>query len=206
MSEIKQLILIRHGETDWNISGRRNSFTDISMNAQGVKDVTKLAGYLKSTFPDAMMWSSPAKRAQETAAILSTALNRSYQTIPSAREINFGRFEGKTLEELGIEPEATYYQSWESGETVEGVESLEEAAFRAERVFDEIINNSNSNRSVLVSHGAFIRVLICAVALNVSPTAYPNLLIDNASVSVLRITKDRIRLSQLNNKCYLLLQ
>lgn len=203
MNEIKQLILVRHGETEWNITGRRNSFTDISMNEKGVRDVAKLAGYIKSAFPDAGIWSSPAKRAQESASIISADLDRSFQTLPDATEINFGRFEGKTMEELAVEPEAALYHAWEKGARIQGVESLDEAASRAKRVFDEIMNNDPSNRSILVSHGAFIRVLICVMAINVPPTAYPNLITDNASVSVLRITKQRIRLSQLNNRFYL---
>lgn len=203
MNEIKQLILVRHGETEWNITGRRNSFTDISMNEKGVRDVAKLAGYIKSAYPDASIWSSPAKRAQESASIISADLDRSFQTLPDATEINFGRFEGKTMEELAVEPEAALYHAWEKGARIQGVESLDEAASRAKRVFDEIMNNDPSNRSILVSHGAFIRVLICVMAINVPPTAYPNLITDNASVSVLRITKQRIRLSQLNNRFYL---
>lgn len=204
MSETKQLILIRHGETDWNITGRRNSFTDISMNEQGTKEVTQLAEYIKRSFPDAKFWCSPAKRAQETAAILTHALNTDFQTMPEAGEINFGPFEGRTLEELGIEPEATQYQAWENGARVEGAEALEDAASRAKRVFDEIVNHNHANQSILVSHGAFIRVLICVTAIYAPPTAYPNLKLDNASVSVLQITEKRVRLSQLNNRCYLL--
>lgn len=203
MSELKQLILIRHGETDWNVTGRRNSFTDISMNEQGEKEVTQLAEYVKHAFPDAKIWCSPAKRAQETAVIVSRALDTEFLTIPEAVEINFGRFEGKTLDELEVEPEATQYQAWENGAFIEGAEALGDVASRAKRVFDEIVNHNHANRSILVSHGAFIRVLICVTAMNASPTAYPHLKTDNASISMLQISKKRIRLAQLNNKCYL---
>jgi len=204
MNEIKQLILIRHGATDWNITGRRNSFTDISMNEGGRTEVTRLAEYLKLAFPEAKVWASPAKRAQETATIIANALVTSFETIPDATEVNFGRFEGKTPEELDVEPEAIHYRAWENGELVEGVESLDEAAHRAKRVFDEITSSKNANHDILISHGAFIRVLICVMAIHASPASYPNLLMDNGSISILRITKKRIRLSQLNNKCYLI--
>ncbi len=68
----------------------------------------------------------------------------------------------------------------------------------------KVLNLWTEAANILVSHGAFIRVLICVMAIHASPASYPNLLIDNASISILRITKKRIRLSQLNNKCYLI--
>lgn len=203
MDKNKLLILIRHGATDWNLPGRLNSFTDISLNKQGVDEVTKLAKYIKFTFPSAQIWASPAKRAQETATIISRALSTSFEILSDAREVNFGRFEGKTPMELNNEPDATQFQAWENGLFVEGVESFADAANRANRVFDTIVADNKSDQYILVSHGAFIRVLICAIALNLPPTSYRSLVVDNASISTLQITDKRIRLYQLNNKCYL---
>lgn len=203
MDEKKLLILIRHGATDWNIPGRLNSYTETSINRQGVEEVTKLAEYLKLIFPSARIWSSPAKRAQETATIVSKALHTGFDILSDAKEVNFGRFEGKTPKELDVEPDATLFQAWEKGSFVEGVESFADAAIRAERVFDDIVGENNSNQSILVSHGAFIRVLICAKALNIPPTSYRSLVVDNSSVSILQITEKRIRLYQLNNNSYL---
>jgi phosphoserine phosphatase len=203
MNDTKHLILIRHGATDWNLPGRLNSFTDNPLNQQGISEVKKLAKYIKSSFPHATIWTSPLTRAQETAKIISDVLGVSVNTLSRATEINFGRFEGKTPKELDTEPEVTYFSAWESGQIVEGVESFDDAAIRAKQIYNEVIENGDSHQNILVSHGAFIRILICVKALNISPTSYRSLLVDNGSVSVLQITSKRIRLSQLNNKCYI---
>ena len=205
MNNTKYLILIRHGSTDWNLPGRLNSFTDNPLNQQGISDVKKLAKYIKSSFPHAKIWTSPLTRAKETAKIISDELESDVNILSSATEINFGRFEGKTPEELDTEPEATYFRAWESGQSIEGVETFEEAAVRATQIYNEVVENGDLSQNIIVSHGAFIRVLICVKALNIPPTSYRSLVVDNASVSVLQITSKRIRLSHLNNKYYFLL-
>lgn len=81
---------------------------------------------------------------------------------------------------------------------MEGVEPLEAAATRARGVVRNLLADVESDTHILVSHGVFLRVLICAVALGCDPTLYRRLVIDNGGLSLLRADESGVRLVTLN--------
>lgn len=195
---MQQLVLVRHATTDWNLPGRLNSSTDNPLNARGAQEALLLTHYLRVSCPMAAVWSSPATRAQETAAAICQGRNNGYGKIDEAKEVDFGRFEGKTRQELIDTAEGALYETWEGGGEVDDVESLTNAGVRARSVLEHMRSESKSPQHILVSHGVFLRVFICVNALTIAPTAYRKLVVDNASVSLLRIDGDGFRVALLN--------
>ena len=78
-------------------------------------------------------------------------------------------------------------------------EPLADVGTRAARVFSAMLTSTDAIDQILVTHGVFIRVLLCVAVLGLEPTAYRRLVVDNASITVVRADQDGLRLSLLNS-------
>lgn len=94
-----ELILIRHGETDWNVEKRLQGHHDITLNAEGERQARALAQRLKADSFDAI-YSSDLQRAYLTAQAIATACDKPIQKETGLRERCFGAFEGFLHPEL----------------------------------------------------------------------------------------------------------
>ena len=95
-----RLILIRHGQTEKNISGKLHQAGDSEiLNKKGRKQMEKVALRIKAMSPQ-VIYSSTEKRAQESAKILSQELNIPMEIIEGMQERNWGDFSGKTWPEV----------------------------------------------------------------------------------------------------------
>lgn len=87
------LLLIRHGQTDWNVQGRYTGQSDIPLNEVGREQAQQAAAQLRHEPPDVIM-TSDLIRAYETAEIIAEACDIPVKTDPRLREINQGVWEG----------------------------------------------------------------------------------------------------------------
>jgi probable phosphoglycerate mutase len=94
-----RVLLVRHGETDWNVLTRLQGHTDIPLNAAGRRQADRLRLALQGEALDAV-YSSDLARAWDTARAVSEATDAPLQAEPALRERAFGAFEGLTYEEL----------------------------------------------------------------------------------------------------------
>ena len=94
-----RLLLVRHGETDWNAAGRIQGCTDTPLNARGRAQALALAGRLRDERPQ-RLYTSPPRRARETAAIVGAELALEPEPVEALREISFGVWEGCSWEEI----------------------------------------------------------------------------------------------------------
>ena len=92
------LLLVRHGETDWNAEGKLQGHTDRPLNAYGRRQAQTLAERFASESIDAL-YASDLSRARETAEILGAKLGLGVEVDPDLREKNWGNWEGLTSEE-----------------------------------------------------------------------------------------------------------
>ncbi|CAN5310852.1 histidine phosphatase family protein [soil metagenome] len=100
MSSACRLILVRHGETDWNVARRLQGHTDIALNERGERQAQAVGAALAHESIDAI-WSSDLARAHRTA--LCIAVHHAHLTVhlePLLRERGYGVFEGFRLDEL----------------------------------------------------------------------------------------------------------
>ncbi len=87
------LILVRHGQTDWNLEGRYQGGADVPLNATGREQAKRLAAELATTRIDAL-YSSPLRRALDTALAVARGRGLEVRRDPRLREIELGEWEG----------------------------------------------------------------------------------------------------------------
>lgn len=192
----QRIILIRHGQTEWNIDGRLNSSTDLNLSPQGRQDLTTIREVLSGVQIDRVI-SSPLLRAKETAQIV--APNLEIETDPRLVEVDFGPFEGKNPQDFSDNPLAESFRLWrQEPEPIipEGAEDFHDAARRGQDFLDSL--QPVEDTILVVSHGVFLRVLICGSILNCNPCFYRRLRIDNGRISVIQWEGKLPRLVQLN--------
>src|SRR5580698_10147809 len=119
-----QLWLIRHGETEWTLSGAHTGSTDIPLTDAGRRQALKLKQSLAGR-RFALVLASPLSRAQETCSL--AGFGRAAQIEPNLVEWRYGEYEGRTTAQ--IQAAAPNWLIWRSG--VPGGERIAEVAARA---------------------------------------------------------------------------
>jgi broad specificity phosphatase PhoE len=163
------ILLVRHGETDWNRERRIQGQSDPPLNELGRDQSRALAEALAGEHVDAV-YASDLSRARETAEILAAQLGLPVVVDPELRELHFGPWEGRTVEEL----EARYadaFGRWVSGGEAEweGGEMHAAMADRVRRAVRRIASTHAGGRILLVAHGGPVRVLL----MDAEGLAYP---------------------------------
>jgi broad specificity phosphatase PhoE len=144
-----ELLLVRHGETDWNAEGKLQGHTDRPLNDFGRRQAQALADRLAGESIDAV-YASDLSRARETAEILGAKLGLPVLVDPDLREKNWGNWEGLTSDErLHIEFE---------GETSEAHRD------RTLSAVQRIVERHPDGRIVVVTHGGSLRRIQAAVS------------------------------------------
>lgn len=186
-----RVFLVRHGETDWNVRGKLLSFTDEPINAHGETQAATLAGILAPIRWDQVV-SSPLARARRTAEVLLAANTGGAPTLvvdDRLREVDFGPFEGWTVEQLEADPVAATRRR--DGAQLEGIEPDDAVADRARAV----IHSLDPGGTVLVvGHGRMLRVLI-ATALGLPPSFARRLRMRNCSPAILELGAEPLLLA-----------
>ena len=96
-----RIYMARHGETDWNVERRIQGSTDIPLNENGIRQAYSLSNYLERQLCAedhslSSVFTSPLKRAKETAEIVGGELHLPVRVISGLEEMNFGVCEGKS--------------------------------------------------------------------------------------------------------------
>ena len=96
-----KLILVRHGETDWNKQRRVQGLSNLGLNETGRKQADALAQVLRKEKVDAI-YASPLRRARETAQAISRFHKVEVVTIDGLKELDVGEVDGMTYEEMKV--------------------------------------------------------------------------------------------------------
>jgi broad specificity phosphatase PhoE len=151
-----EIVVLRHGQTEWSRSGRHTGVTDLPLLPEGERQARALGRALAGrTFSE--VWASPrlrARRTAELAGLTPTAVD------DDLVEVDYGGYEGRTTadisDELGRE-----WSVWRDG-TVPGAtpgETLAEVGARADRVLDRARRLLADGDVALLAHGHVLRVL-----------------------------------------------
>jgi broad specificity phosphatase PhoE len=158
------LYLIRHGETDWNVQGRCQGFSDSPLNDTGRRQAEAIARCLSNVNFEAI-YSSTLKRAYETAHIIARYHGVSVSARDDLRELNQGDFEGLKLTEL-VEKHADFLERWfrdPADLKVPGGESLREMQARAWSTLQEIVDSHSEGNVAVVAHNLCNATLLCRI-------------------------------------------
>lgn len=153
------VILIRHGQTEWNQQRRMQGHSNSPLTAQGLRQAQLLGQRLAQMEFDAL-YCSDSGRAQQTAQCVAEATGHTIRTDPGLRERNFGVFEGLTREEM----EARYpddYARFKSRDVDFAMPRGESGvAFRQRAVecMNAILERHPQQQIVVVTHGLVLDV------------------------------------------------
>jgi broad specificity phosphatase PhoE len=153
MSVGTELWLVRHGETEWSLSGAHTSRTDIPLTDEGRRRAEKLRGYLKGTKFDAVLV-SPMQRALETCAI--AGFGDVAKIEDGLKEWDYGVYEGKTTKE--IQAEIPGWSVWK--DEIVGGENVDHVGERADEVIARALADApNGGKVALFAHAHILRIL-----------------------------------------------
>jgi probable phosphoglycerate mutase len=171
---LNEIWLVRHGETEWTVSKKHTSRTDIELTPAGENDARALAPVL-AQHSFAAVFTSPRQRARRTAelagfedAVLDDELV----------EVDYGEYEGRTSAD--IRKERPDWLLWRDGSP--GGESIEEVGARADRVRARI--EAVDGDVLLFGHGHFTRIL-AARLIELPPSEGSRLILNPGSLSII---------------------
>ena len=175
------ILLVRHSETEWSLSGQHTSRTDLPLLAEG-RPAAEALGRRLAGRSFALVLSSPMLRARETARL--AGLEDVAEITDDLLELGYGDYEGRTTAEIRVERPG--WDVWKDGSP--NGETLAEAAARADRV---IVRAESAGGDVaLFAHGHFLRIL-GARWLGLPPEAGALLALSTASLCDLGYERER---------------
>ena len=182
MGAMGQLIVIRHGETEWSRSSRHTGRTDVPLTPRGEAAAAALAPAL-SRLRVIAAFTSPATRAVRTAELAGLA---DAKQDPDLWEWDYGGYEGRTTAEIRAERPGWYL--WRDGvipgDAAHPGESIEAVGERADRVLDRVLPLLRDGNVALVAHGHTLRVLT-ARWLQLEPSGGRLFRLDTGTISTL---------------------
>lgn len=177
------LILIRHGETEWNCAGKYQGQKDIPLTNKGVSQAKELADSL-SFLPINAVLTSDLNRAKHTGEIIAKMHNLEVEVDQRLREYNFGVWEGLTRAEVIRKyPDIFRQRQIDSNTRIPDGETGSEMEKRISFWLDDLCDNY-SGTVVAVSHGGTIRALLSKV-LAVPANKMYSLRLDNCGLSMI---------------------
>jgi broad specificity phosphatase PhoE len=180
-----RLLLARHGQTVWNADRRFQGQADPELSVRGRAQAEALGRALRRRRLTAV-YSSPLRRARETAEIVVRNRGLPITLLADLRELGLGRWEGRAADEV-IATDGEHYRRWLSQPLAcppPGGEPLPDVSKRVLSAVDRIISSHPDGEELLVvGHGGIIG-LYCCHLLRLSLNAVWRLRIDNASLTV----------------------
>lgn len=160
MAEVTRVILLRHGETEWNAAGKFQGHLNSELTARGIAQAQAMAQRLKSV-KFAALYASDLKRAEHTAEIIGGATGYKVRTDARLRERALGIFQGLDKAAIAKEHPETWKQ-YTSGGADYAVPEGESIAGRFRinlEALEEIARAHLNENVVVVSHGGLVSAM-----------------------------------------------
>jgi len=156
-----EIILIRHGETEWNSQQRMQGHSNSDLSSVGQAQIQALGQWMKNV-PFDLIYSSDSLRAKQTAEAITQFSGHELQFDQRLREKNLGVFEGLTSEEARERHPEVFrlFKTAGSKYVIDEGESTQQLQDRALEIVNEIRIKHPEERILLVTHGGFIRVVM----------------------------------------------
>ncbi len=197
-----EVILARHGETDWNVAEIFRGGVDVALNETGLRQAELLGEYLSGVKIDAI-YSSPLKRALRTAEAIASRQALGVSIAPGLIDFDFGEWQGLSHQEVK-DRYRELYAEWASHPDkvkMPAGESLEDVRKRAMAVVRDLVKRYDGT-VVLVSHRVVNKVLICAL-LGLNNSHFWNIKLDTCGITSFSYKGGSFILTRHNDTSYL---
>ncbi|MDD2553105.1 MAG: histidine phosphatase family protein [Desulfotomaculaceae bacterium] len=181
-----RIYMIRHGETVWNVASKLQGHANVTLSDNGRRQAELLGRRLAGLKFDGF-YASDLARAYETAGIIAQYHNNhDIKSLPELREINFGRWEGFSINEIQVLYPKEIKQWWKTPlrTRLPGGESLGDVVKRTVTVVKNIVESRSGGNVLLVTHGGVIRSVVGTV-LGMDLNEHWRLRQDNACLNII---------------------
>ena len=176
-----RLLLVRHGETDWNKARRFQGQTDTALNDRGHQQAAQVALTLANE-PLVRVLSSPLKRAWQTAEQIAKPHQLSVERETPLQELYLGTWQGRTYEEVAQECPAVHAVDIPP----HGGETVADVARRLRPWLAHLKESTPQQTIAIVTHGVIVQVCLC-IGLGVDIKEYNRFTVANVSVQELQL-------------------
>ncbi len=199
-----RVILVRHGETEWNRVERFRGRADVALNERGIAQAQATAARIASGWRAAAVHSSPLSRARWTAEAIAKRLSCAVQIHTGLTDINYGEWQGLTPDEVrGRWPAqlSAWYQTPERAR-IPGGESLDQLRARCAAAMQEIAARHPDETVVTVGHTVVNRVILLFV-LGLANDRFWHLRQDTCAINVIEADGGDFTVVSMNDTCHL---
>lgn len=189
--------LARHGESDWNAANRFQGHSDRPLTEIGRRQAEALAGELQATAMLTAVYSSPLRRALDTAALVGTRLGLTPVPVGDLREVDVGTWTGLSRAEVERRfPDA--FRRWlDGGEGWQQGETYTDMSSRVLEALSGLAEAHDAEEILVVSHGGPIRAIQAAAA-GMDVHAYRKLHRVEANARLSRVAVENGRISRID--------
>jgi broad specificity phosphatase PhoE len=202
---LTRIVLIRHGQTAWNegVGERLRGRAEIELDEDGFRQARATAAKI-ACWDVAAVYSSPLKRAWSTASILAEPLGLQVQPLEGIIDIDYGRWQGLSLDEAADDGGDLYRLWLESPQLVtfpQG-ESLEQVRHRALSAVEDLVAKHPGQTILLVSHKVVCKVLVCAL-LGLDNSHFWRVQQDLCATNIFEADENGFDMVTINDTCHL---
>lgn len=188
---MNKIFFIRHGENQANITKEfSHKNINYSLTEKGILQAKQTAEYFSDKKID-LIYSSPLKRASETAKIISDYINKKYSIIEELREINVGDLENSKPDKKSWNLYFDIILNWKNGnfnKQFPGGENFYQALQRFKIALSKILDNFNNQKILIIGHGGLFSIVI-PYLLQKKSKKFSLDSIENCSISELNISQ-----------------
>jgi probable phosphoglycerate mutase len=198
------MILVRHGETEWNRVERFRGRADVPLNGTGLFQAQATGRRIADEWRPKAIYSSPLSRAVRTAEAVAWHFNLPIQIYPGLVDIDYGEWQGLTPDEAK-ERWPKMVDAWFNAPhtaQIPGGETLDDLRVRAMSAVNEIANRHKSQTIVLVSHTVINRIILLGV-LDLGNDRFWRLRQDTCALNVFEVDGGVFTLVSLNDTYHL---
>jgi phosphoserine phosphatase len=198
------IILVRHGQTEWNRVERFRGHADVPLNETGLAQAEATGQRFAEEWLPTAIYSSPLSRAVKTAEAIAKHYNLPVLTHPGLTDIDYGEWQGLTPDQARERwPEAVHawYNKPETA-CIPGGETLASLRQRALRTVNELASHHNGQTIVLVGHTVINRIILLGV-LGLGNERFWHIRQDTCAINVFEAGKNDFILVSMNDTCHL---
>lgn len=201
---VTNLILVRHGQTEWNRIERFRGQYDVELNSNGLEQAKKTANKIASNWKPELVYSSPLSRAKVTAETIALKFGLPVETNLGLIDINYGKWQGLSPEEVKekwSDQINNWYKHPEMCKIPDG-ESIISVRDRAMRVIYSITQKHQGRTIVVVSHTVVNRIILLNM-LGLGLERFWRLRQEPCAINTIEVIDDEFTLVKMNDTCHL---
>lgn len=196
MTDERTIVLVRHGETDWNLAGRMQGWAPVALNETGRREARQLGAHLASIYDFDQVVASDLRRTRETATILGEAGVDPDPTYTEAwRERDLGVYQGFTREAIASDRPALDPTSpdFSLEKRPDGGESVLDIRERVLDGWDQFLQADGHQETLVVTHGGPITIMLAMLSGQDLATAIQTWTVENCSITAVRLDAENHR-------------